>query len=506
MQLPLHVDPAKGVSLRRQLADQIRHMIVEGLLPPGGEVPSTRTLSLQLNVARNTVVRAYETLIGEGYLEARSAAATFVCRDLPNRCTAVARTTVAGRAASGRLPIPLDLSEMRLGLFSSPAERLPYDFRIGRPDASLFPKAAWRRLAVECLGASQRALTDYGDPAGLWSLRTAIAGHLRHARGIRARPEDVIVVAGSQEGLNLVGRLLNVSDATIAIEDPSYQGAAFAMRSLGARICPVPVEGEGFDLSALGGRRAKLAYVTPSHQFPLGVTMSVGRRVQLLEWAHRTGAYVLEDDYDSDFRYHSSPLLALKALDRYDRVIYLGTFSKSIGPGLRLGYVVVPEHLAETARTLKALMKNGHPWLDQAVVSEFVASGAFQNHLVRIRRQYMLRRDRLMLELERLLGPLRFEGVDGGMHLTCHLPDDVPPAHDLQQKLKRVGVGIYSLAEAPVTRHARFADDDRIALFGYPCLHEGEISEAVGRIGRVLARSSRRPPAHARVLARAARA
>jgi GntR family transcriptional regulator/MocR family aminotransferase len=505
MQLPLHLDPAKGVSLRRQLADQMRHMIVEGLLPPGSEVPSTRTLSLQLNVARNTVVRAYETLIEEGYLEARSAAATFVCRDLPNRCTAVARTTVAGGAARPRLPARLDLSEMRLGLFSSPSERLPYDFRIGRPDGSLFPKAAWRRLVVECLGASQRALTDYGDPAGLWPLRTAIAGHLRHARGIRSRPEEVIVVAGSQEGLNLVGRLLNVSDASVAIEDPCYQGAAFAMKSLGARICPVPVEDEGFDLSTLGERRAKLAYVTPSHQFPLGFTMSVGRRAQLLEWAHRTGAYILEDDYDSDFRYHSSPLLALKALDRYDRVIYLGTFSKSIGPGLRLGYVVVPEHLAETARTLKALMNNGHPWLDQAVVSEFVASGAFQNHLVRIRRQYMLRRDRLMLGLEGILGPLRFEGVDGGMHLTCHLPDDVPPAHDLQRKLKRVGVGIYSLAEAPVTRHARFPGDDRIALFGYPCLHEGEISEAISRVERVLARSSRaRPLARAPVAARVA--
>jgi GntR family transcriptional regulator / MocR family aminotransferase len=507
MQLPLHLDPAKGVSLRRQLADQMRHMIVEGLLRPGSDVPSTRTLSLQLNIARNTVVRAYETLIGEGYLEARSATATFVCRDLPNRCTAVARTTVPGRTVGKQPRAPLDLSEMRLGLFSPPAQRLPFDFRIGRPDASLFPRAAWRRLVVECLGASQRALTDYGDPAGLWSLRSAIAGHLRHARGIRARPDEVIVVAGSQEGLNLVGRLLNVSDTTVAIEDPCYQGAAFAMKSLGARICPVPVEDDGFDLSALGEQRAKLAYVTPSHQFPLGFTMSVDRRAQLLEWAHRTGAYILEDDYDSDFRYHSSPLLALKALDRHDRVIYLGTFSKSIGPGLRLGYVIVPEHLGETARTLKALMNNGHPWLDQAIASEFVASGAFQNHLVRIRRQYMLRRDRLMLELEQLLGPLRFEGVDGGMHLTCHLPDDVPTAHDLQQKLKRVGVGIYSLAEAPVTRHARFAGDDRIALFGYPCLHEGEISEAIGRVERVLARSSRaRPPARAPGVARLARA
>jgi GntR family transcriptional regulator/MocR family aminotransferase len=507
MQLPLHIDPASEVSLRQQLVDQLRRMIVDGLLAPGSKVPSTRTLSLQLRVARNTVVRAYEELIGEGYLEARSAAATFVCHDVPDRCTEVAHmTTAVDRAPNLPLRAPVDLSDMRLGLFSPPAERLSHDFRIGRPDASLFPKAAWRRLVIECLGASQRALTDYGDPAGLWPLRVAIVGHLRHARGIRTRADEVIVVAGSQEGLNLVGRLLSIADATVAIEDPCYQGAAFAMKSLGARLCPVPVDNEGFDVAALDGERAKLAYVTPSHQFPLGYTMSVGRRGQLLEWAQRTGAYILEDDYDSDFRYHSSPLPALKALDRHDRVIYLGTFSKSIGPGLRLGYVIVPEHLAETARRLKALMNNGHPWLDQAVVCEFIGSGAFQNHLVRIRKQYMLRRDRLMHELEELLGPLRFEGVDGGMHLTCHLPDDLPAAYDLQQRLKRVGVGIYSLAEAPVTRHARFAGDDHVALFGYPCLTESEIGEAISRLRRTLAGSARsRAPTHARDLTGAAR-
>jgi GntR family transcriptional regulator/MocR family aminotransferase len=507
MQLPLHIDPARRASLRQQLVDQLRQMIVEGLLAPGSKVPSTRTLSLQLSVARNTVVRAYEKLVGEGYLEARTAAATFVCRVLPDRCTEVAQlASVADPAPHIPLRAPVDLSNMRLGLFNPPAERLSHDFRIGRPDASLFPKAAWRRLVIECLGASQRALTDYGDPAGLWPLRVAIVGHLRHARGIRTRPEEVIVVAGSQEGLNLVGRLLNVADQTVAIEDPCYQGAAFAMQSLGARMCPVPVDREGLEVAALGGERARLACVTPSHQFPLGFTMSVGRRAELLDWAQRSGAYILEDDYDSDFRYHSSPLPALKALDRHDRVIYLGTFSKSIGPGLRLGYVVVPEHLAETARSLKALMNNGHPWLDQAVVCEFVASGAFQNHLVRIRKQYMLRRDRLMHELEGLFGPLRFEGVDGGMHLTCHLPDDLPTAYDLQQKLKRVGVGIYSLAEAPVIRHARFAGDDHVALFGYPCLTESEIGEAISRLRRIIAGSARpRTATHAHDLGRAAR-
>ncbi len=380
---------------------------------------------------------------------------------------------------------------MRLELFAPAPERLRYDFRVGRPDAALFPRAAWQRLVIECLGGAQRALTDYGDPAGHWPLRDAIAAHLRHARGIRARPEQIIIVAGSQEGLNLVGRLLDVASATVAIEDPCYQGADFALRSLGAAMWPVRVDAEGIDISILGSEPAALAYVTPSHQFPLGVTMSIERRRQLLDWAERTGAYILEDDYDSDFRYHSSPLLALKALDRHDRVIYLGTFSKSIGPGLRLGYVVVPVHLGAPARRLKALMNNGHPWLDQAVVAEFVASGAFANHLVRMRKQYMIRRDRMIRDLHRVLGPVRLEGIDGGMHLTCLLPGGVTDAHALQQKMKCVGVGIYSLAEGPATARNRFCGDDRIVMFGYPCLPEADIGEAISRLGQVL--GGRRP-------------
>jgi GntR family transcriptional regulator/MocR family aminotransferase len=519
MQLPVHLDETSSVPLRAQLCNQIRAMIVDGLLAPGSEVPSTRELSTQLHVARNTVVRAYEKLIAEGYLEARSATATFVSLVLPDCCTGVeggvetapppylppragegksiCPPPLAGESREGAVPlrVPVDFSDMRLALFNPAPERLRYDFRVGRPDAALFPRAAWQRLVIECLGGSQQALTDYGDPAGHWQLRAAIAAHLRHARGIRTRPEEIIVVAGSQEGLNLAGRLLDVANATVAIEDPCYQGANFALRSLGATMWPVRVDADGIDVSALGSEPAALAYVTPSHQFPLGVTMSIERRRQLLDWADRTGAYILEDDYDSDFRYHSSPLLALKALDHRHRVIYLGTFSKSIGPGLRLGYVAVPEHLGEPARRLKALMNNGHPWLDQAVVAAFVASGAFANHLVRIRKRYMLRRDRLIRELNRLLGAVRLEGIDGGMHLTCHLPDHLVDAHALQQLMKRVGVGIYSLAEGPATCSNRFRGDDRIVMFGYPCVPEADIGEAISRLGHVLAGG---PPPRAR--------
>jgi GntR family transcriptional regulator/MocR family aminotransferase len=278
IQLPVHLDETSSVPLRAQLCNQIRAMIVDGLLAPGSEVPSTRELSAQLHVARNTVVRAYEKLIAEGYLEPRSAAATFVSLVLPDCCTGVEGgvETVPppdppprqagegksidppphagkGREAAAPLPAPVDFSDMRLALFNPAPERLRYDFRVGRPDAALFPRAAWQRLVIECLGGSQQALTDYGDPAGHWPLRAAIAAHLRHARGIRTRPEEIIVVAGSQEGLNLAGRLLDVANATVAIEDPCYQGASFALRSLGATMWPVRVDADVRTRQRAGG-------------------------------------------------------------------------------------------------------------------------------------------------------------------------------------------------------------------------------------------------------------
>jgi GntR family transcriptional regulator/MocR family aminotransferase len=327
----------------------------------------------------------------------------------------------------------------------------------------------------------------YGDPAGLRDLRSAIADHLRLARGIRAEPEQVVIVAGCQEGLNLVARVLVTPGARAVVENPCYEGAALVLSSYGAKLVGAPVDDEGLCVERLPDD-ATLAYVTPSHQFPLGPTLSFARRLALLDWAARSGAYVVEDDYDSDFRYEESPLLALYALDRADSTIYLGTFSKSIGAALRLGYVVFPPALVGAATGAKALLDNGHPWLEQAAAAEFLKSGGFERHLHRIRRRYLSRRDCLLHELRRHFGRCHVDGVEGGMHVAWHLPEGAPSAHALEARLAREGVGVYSFATAPVHMLDPVGEADSIVLLGYPCLAEERIRSAVERIARALDR------------------
>ena len=246
--------------------------------------------------------------------------------------------------------------------------KLAIDFWVGRPDPHSFPTNIWRRLIIRNLTSGNPNLTEYRDPAGIFGLRKAIAEHLGPARGINTTPEQVIVVNGSQEALNLVARLLIEKDTRVVTECPCYQGAAYVLESYGAQLNPVRVDKNGLDVSELPQTRISLAYVTPSHQYPMGATLPLERRVRLLDWAWEVGAYIVEDDYDSDFRHHGSPLTAVAGQDRHGCVIYMGTFSKSIGAGLRLGYLVVPNELVDPARTVKTLMDNGHSWLDQAVL------------------------------------------------------------------------------------------------------------------------------------------
>jgi GntR family transcriptional regulator/MocR family aminotransferase len=481
-QLPLTIRRHDPVPLQSQICEQVRRLVSEGILAPGRRVPSTRALSEQLGVSRNTVTLAYELLISEGVLEVESSAGTMVSRRLPSAFVCAVRPGSIA-AATPLAPRPQPAFVGRGPRVQPRGEPLAYDFRLGQPDPELFPMTAWRRLIAERLGRAGPELVRYGDPAGLLSLRAAIATHLRLARGIECEPHQIIIVAGCQEGLNLVARLLLTPGAQAIVEDPCYEGAAAVLSSYGARLSPAAVDDEGLCVDRLP-RGSVLAYVTPSHQFPLGPTLSLERRLSLLEWASSTGAYLVEDDYDSDFRYEASPLVALYALDRASTTIYLGTFSKSIGAGLRLGYVVFPKVLASAATAAKALLDNGHPWLEQATAAEFLDSGNFERHLQRIRRRYAMRRDCLLYELERHFGRCRVDGAEGGMHLAWHLPAGTASALELQRRVEKRSVGIYSLAEAPVHRIGEIRNFDRIVLLGYPCLSEDRIVAAVEQIAR----------------------
>lgn len=427
---------------------------------------------------------AYDKLAAEGYLEPRRSAATVVSEHIPRRAIHVAKDQPPA-TDMGISPLPSTLAPSNNpNLFLPNSARCDLDFRIGRPDHRLFPEKAWQRLISEKFAAHARVISDYPDPQGHLPLRTALCEQLRVARGIDCTEDQIVIVSGVQDGLNLVGRLLHRPRAKCIVEDPCYNGAAAAFETLGFQFVPSRVDGQGVVVSNWPDD-ARLVYVTPSHQFPYGMTMSVDRRRELLSWASASGAYIVEDDYDSDFRYNSSPLLALKAMDLAHRVIYLGTFSKSIGPGLRVGYAVFPKHLSDAARSLKATLSNGLPVLEQAVISQFISSGAFERHLVYVRRQYHLRRDKLISLLLDAFPDTEISGTEGGMHLVWSLDDSMPPALELARACRDAGIGIYAVASSPFCKN--FAPpSSRDIILGYTCLTEDQISEAVERMKRVV--------------------
>ncbi len=334
-------------------------------------------------------------------------------------------------------------------------------------------------------------LTEYPDPAGIPKLRQAIADYLGPSRGINTTAEQVIIVNGSQQGLNLISRLLIREGTPVVTECPCYQGAAYVFNSYGAELNMVPVDRNGLEVAKLPRTRVSLAYVTPSHQYPMGVTLTLERRIRLLDWAWEVGAYIVEDDYDSDFRHHGSPLTAIAGQDRHGCVIYTGTFSKSIGAGLRLGYLVVPKELVKPARTVKTLMDNGHAWLEQAVLADFIASGSYAKHLRKIRHTYLSRRDCLVNSLREHFGDVQLSGMAGGMHIVWHLPENFPMAKDVQMLAQDVGVGVYSLEAAAACDIRHSSCSDRTLVLGYSSVREEQICEGIARLAAVL---NTRPP------------
>ena len=490
VQLSIILREADRGTLQAQIFDQIRSMILNGQLRGDDPLPTTRELSVQLGVSRNTAVLAYERLIAEGYIRTKPYVGTFVSPDLPDTAflssrdvgTLQAQTT---NEAAGQ-PETIGVALRTHQLAKPDRRRLAADFWVGRPDTRTFPLKAWSQHIKARLKSAGPRLTSYSDPAGLLELRQAIAKHLGPARGVIADPEQIIIVGGCQDGFNLAGRLLVKPGSTAVVESPCYQGAAYVLESMGAKLHPVPVDRDGLDVAKLPRVDGALAYVTPSHQYPIGVTMSLQRRIELLAWATQHDAYIIEDDYDSDFRFIGSPLTALKGLDRNERVIYLGTFSKCMGPGLRLGYVVAPRRLVESFRRMKMLMNNGQSWLEQAAMADFMASGEFGRHLRRIRQLYRERRDALLNALTKHFGPCEVYGDQAGMHLVWRLPEGLPDAAEVETRGLAAGVGVISLATGSALR---FDDDDggnRMLMLGFVALTEKEIEDGVARLAGAL--------------------
>ncbi len=347
-------------------------------------MPATRQLAADLGISRNTVAMTYERLLSEGFVETRGPLGTFVALRGPTLSPAptpprpVEESTVSAPAPNAPGRFAGAVHQLR----SPRAAAVDLDFWVGRPDPRLFPAAAWKRLVEQALADVQKGDGGYGEPSGPPGLRAAIARHVGAARGIVCGPDDVIVTNGIQEGINIAARLLLGPGVAVGMESPGYLGASSVFASYGARLTPVRVDGDGAMPSTMAPD-CRLAYVTPSHQYPSGEAMSAPRRAAWLAWAARCGGYLIEDDYDSDFYFDGAPQPAMKAADAAGCVIYLGTFSKSLAAGLRVGYMIVPAPVRDAAETIKSLMTNGSGTLVQAALAAFLDSGEYEHHLRR---------------------------------------------------------------------------------------------------------------------------
>jgi GntR family transcriptional regulator/MocR family aminotransferase len=472
-------------ALQRQTYRALRAAILGGRLAAGARLPSTRSLASEAGVARNTVIQAFDQLVAEGYAVTRHGAGTFVAARVPE-----APGRRAGRAAGARARVQLSSQGERIRRvaagrlsWSPPRARLPYDFRYGEPAYADLPYSKWCRLLARRARDATRRDLDYGPPGGAPELREALAGYLARARGVACTPEQVLVVRGSQQAIDLAARLLVDPGDGVAIEEPHYPALRRSFEAVGAEILALPVDGEGLPVAELPEAGARLACVTPSHQFPTGVVMPLARRLELLAWARRADAFVLEDDYDSEFRYDGLPIESLQGLDRDERVLYVGTVSKVLFPALRIGYLVAPEPLAPVFLAAQALSDTGGAGLEQRALAEFIGDGSFERHIRRARSRHAARRRALMAAIGEHLGDaVDVTGANAGLHVVLWVRGaPAARAGELRERAAAAGVGVYSVR--PFYRHPpRRAG----LLLGYASLDEDAIREGVQRLASVL--------------------
>jgi GntR family transcriptional regulator/MocR family aminotransferase len=483
----LHVSFDGRANLAGQIYQQIRAAVLDGRLRPGETLPPSRELARRLAVSRNTVGLAYDRLAAEGFVTTRAGAGTYVSALLFPDGPATGGSDPPARSGGSLrprpiwsgIPLPPDLSAM-------PA----FDFRVGLPDVRLFPYATWRRLVGEQLRASAMGSGMAGEPAGHPGLRIAIARHIRVSRAVHTSPQDVLVTNGIQQAIDLIGRVLLEPGACVAVEDPGYRPPQLLFESLGTRIVGIPVDGEGLIVDALPAD-ARMIYVTPSHQFPTGVAMSLPRRIALLSWAERHDAAIIEDDYDSEFRYAGQPLEPLQSLDRSGRVLYLGSFSKTMLPTLRLGFLVAPASLRHALQAAKFVTDWHTAQPAQAALAEFIDEGGLARHIRRMRNEYQARHERIADELT---GPMArwLEPIPSaaGLHLSAYLKDGT--TEDLRRLLARAhaaGVELYELPQGTTVVPAGYLSRrpaQPVLLIGYGGIPTDRLDEGLRRLRRCL--------------------
>lgn len=462
----VNLDRNDSRSMQTQLTAHLKRMIQAGELTAGERLPSTRELASELAVSRNTVVAAYEMLLGQGYLESQLRSGF--------------RVNKAARAFQAR-PVTATPERRQQRRMLSPVAPVP--FRPTQPDVNLFPLQIWNRHRNRILKSST-SLLHYQSrfSVGLDILRRNVADYLRDSRGVRCEWQEVAITNGSQQALYLLAQLLLKPSSRVLMEDPGYPGARNAWSHAGAEIVPAKIDEDGIELPAKTSSKMSLIYVTPSHQFPMGACMSLARRLALLKMAYTSGTWIVEDDYDAEFRYTSAPLPSLQSLDEQRRVIYIGSFSKTLFPGLRMGYVVLPPELVDRFCALKSIVDDYSPLIDQATLAAFLESGAFYAHLRRCRRLYAERQNLFLDQVTHLGLPLHFPVTGRGMNLAALLSNGANDS-SLSIRFKESGLDI-----PPLSRYAVKPVQPGL-LFGLAAFSSREIYKGVEAMARVFSKS-----------------
>lgn len=481
-----HIDRGSDAPLFRQIYQAIRTAILSQTLRRGTKLPSTRELAVQIGVSRASVIAAYEQLLDEGYISSRVGSGSYISFDPPNP---VARSPLQRAREPGALSRPVGAPIKALGDFAdSTAQSDERAFNTGRTLLDSRTVDTWRKLTHRTLRSLGRGHLGYSDPRGFIELRRTICDYLRAARGVRCDAEQIIITSGTQQAIDIAIRVLLRPGEEVWLEDPGYPLIRYALVTAGMKICPIRVDGEGVIVGRgiRSAPKARAAFVTPSHQFPMGVVLSMARRLELLEWARKAGSWIVEDDYASEFRYSGRPLSSLQGLDEAERVIYIGTLNKVLFPGLRMGYVVVPRSLLQAFVSLRYVMDRQPPSIEQVVLAQFMGEGYFAAHIRRRRLLYHEQRDTLVAALTRRLDEdMAVEAPDQGIHLVAYLRNGLSDL-GVEEAARRHGVIVRAISRLYVRPPRR--SGLMLGFSGYP---RQVIIPAVARLAQVVRRSSR---------------
>ena len=471
-----------GLNLATRIQNAIRRQIIVGALKRKDRLPSSRTLAAELGIARDTVEAAYQHLESEGFLTRLHGSGTFVTETgsdfLRDHGPRTRRRNVEIETGNrGRIAL-------NLGGVRDPVTRA---FSAAMPDLRAFPSSTWNRIASRVMREQAACVLNYSDPQGLRDLREEIARYLAAHRGVRCNADNVVVLTSSQQALAMISSLLLDPGDVVAVEDPGYPGVKAALKMAGADLLPVPVDGEGLRVDVLSRRRGPIrgVYVTPSHQYPTGVTLGFDRRVALIEWARSNKAWIIEDDYDSEYRYEGAPISCIQGLDPSGAILYVGTFTKTLFPGVRIAYLVAPSYLVKTFVTARTLVDGHSAYLNQAVLAEFMSGGHFTAHVRRMRELYKGRRDAFLEAFDRHLSPFAsFDVANGGFQITCDVRNGVGEAESIRVAAQ-LGIELPSLRSLYLARPQRSG-----WVMGYVGLAPQEAESAMRKLARSLGSGS----------------